>query len=94
MLCPNCASTKGRPYCTDSRDTSVGRRRRYSCGCGYRFSTIEVIGEGARGLPIEPANTTLWKREFLDAIEHSMSDLLALQRRILDRIDTGGNIND
>lgn len=41
LLCPNCGNRAHQV--TDSRPAVAAHRRRRSCACGYRFTTIETI---------------------------------------------------
>ena len=52
MKCPQCSGMD--PMCIDSRDRPEGRRRRYQCPCGVRFTTVELhvdVKPGRPGLP-------------------------------------------
>lgn len=40
-----------RAKCTDSRMIKPGVRRRYTCACGSKFSTLETLFEYAPGCP-------------------------------------------
>lgn len=40
MKCPECKGFEA--MCTDSRDRDQGRRRRYACPCGAKFTTVEL----------------------------------------------------
>lgn len=42
LICPGC-DTPGDTLVTDSRQHANGQRRRHRCGCGARFTTIEVV---------------------------------------------------
>ena len=42
LICPHCG-TPDDTFVTNSRQHASGRTRRHRCGCGGRFSTIEVV---------------------------------------------------
>lgn len=70
MLCPTC---KQRAPVRDSRETSDGRRRRYACVCGQKFTTVEFVvdttdskdGLGGRGARISKGKRWLQQNEVL-----------------------------
>lgn len=69
MNCPSC-DEKSVP-CIDTRPAPYGRRRRYKCKCGTRFSTIETMAHVGdhRGLDISPDEVKRWRQETLDEVE-------------------------
>lgn len=54
MKCPTCHGFDAR--CIDSRDRSDGRRRRYACPCGLKFTTVEMHVDVPAGRPGLPRN--------------------------------------
>jgi transcriptional regulator NrdR family protein len=67
MKCPAC---KEDAPCKDSRPMGDGRRRRYVCYCGTRFTTYEMVtdegdnrlGLGGRGNKVTKADVFLRKQ--------------------------------
>ena len=42
LTCPHCGTPED-TLVTDSRPHASGRTRRHKCGCGKRFTTLEVV---------------------------------------------------
>lgn len=77
MMCPKCKGFDAR--CVDSRDRNEGRRRRYACPCGSKFTTIELPVEIAPGMPGMPRGSTA-----VDALKEGF--LIDAERRAKDRL--------
>lgn len=71
MKCPKCSGYDA--MCIDSRDGETGRRRRYACPCGVKFTTVEMhveITPGRPGLPRKGANAvTVLKSQLANEAE-------------------------
>lgn len=76
----------GRLRSLDSREKAEGRRRRYSCSCGARFTTIELHVKVIPGRPGMPRNgstaVNVLKEEMMLDAERRAKDRL---RELLDQ---------
>lgn len=71
LICPHCG-TPDDTQVTDSRQHVSGRNRRHHCGCGKRFSTIEVVvSEKPRRL-----------------VGHQLSDIHLSKAKLIARVAT------
>lgn len=79
MICPTCAKSNVR--CTDSRETPHGRRRRYYCLCGERFTTLENVSHTGdiRGhkSQLRPDEILKWRGECIARIEAAVNSAMS-----------------
>jgi len=76
MKCPRCDTHS--TACIDSRESAKGRRRRYKCECGERFTTLETVAHigDQRGIDISPDVIKQWRQETLDEVETALATSL------------------